>query len=374
VKILVVGAGPAGLSFASLMAEADPSHEITLMERNPAHIRPGFGITLRNDAIAFLELNKTVPYQRLEGRAFWRRGEVMVDLPNPPAAHLVTLSRAALMTALAGRCSRFGVQLRYGNDAARLSQSDLDDFDLIVGADGANSVVRRIYERAFAPVIEHAHNRYGWFGADIPLAKLTIMLDDEEIPMLAWGYKYTESLSTLIVECSEVGFDRFGFGRLSSQDVMTKVGTIFARELRGASLFCGDALQWPRFAKVSCARLCYRNIVLIGDAAHTTHFSQGFGTMFAFDDSLALFSALAATKEITPALEAYEAEQHPKIAQFQETSFRSMRWSEMLIEMAERGDEGKLGELITARWPKNEVPLGPLSSKCCNSLSKVPPQ
>lgn len=362
-RILVVGAGPAGLSFASLMAEADPSHEITLVERNAAYMRPGFGITLRNDAVSFLELDKVVPYQKLEGRVFWHRGEVIVDLPNPPAAHLVTLSRAALVTALADRCSRSGVRLRYENDAARLAQSDLDDFDLVVGADGANSAVRRIYQRAFAPVIEYARNRYGWFGADISLPKLTIMLNDEESPMLAWGYKYTESVSTLIVECSEVAFDKYGLGELSSADAVTKVGKVFARELRGASVFCGGAVQWPRFPKVSCAKLCYQNIVLIGDAAHTTHFSQGFGTMFAFDDSLALYSALATMKEVTHALEAYEAVQRPKIAQFQETSFRSMRWSEMLIETAERGDEVKLAELIAGRWPRNEVYQGPLSSK-----------
>jgi len=371
VRILVVGGGPAGLSFACLMAETDSPHEITLIERNAAHVRPGFGITLRNDAISFLGLDKCLSYQRLEGRTFWRRGEVIVDLPNPPEAHLVTISRAELITTLANRCSRNGVRLRYENDIAQLRQSDLNDFDLVVGADGAYSTVRRIYDHAFAPVVEYARNRYGWFGAAILFSKLTIMLNDDHRAMLAWAYRYTESLSTVIVECSESAFEAYGINDLSPQQTMAKVGDIFVSELKGGSVFCGNVAPWPRFPMVSCAKLHYLNVVLIGDAAHTTHFSQGFGTMFAFDDSLALCSALAAAKDVSTALEAYEAAQRPKISQFQETSFGSMRWSERLIDAAEQGDERKVRELIATRWPKNKVLPGPLGSNGSDSPSRA---
>lgn len=215
------------------MAETDSPHEITLVERNAAHVRPGFGITLRNDAISFLGLDKALPYQRLEGRTFWRRGEVIVDLPNPPEVHLVTLSRAELITALTSRCSRNGVRVRYENDIAQLRQSDLNDFDLVVGADGAHSTVRRLYGYAFAPVVEYARNRYGWFGAAIPFSRLTIMLNDEHGAMLAWGYRYTESLSTVVVECSESTFEAYGVKDLSSQETTAKGGGHFWARVEG---------------------------------------------------------------------------------------------------------------------------------------------
>jgi 2-polyprenyl-6-methoxyphenol hydroxylase-like FAD-dependent oxidoreductase len=368
-KILVVGAGPAGLSFANLMAEADRAHEITVLERNAAYVRPGFGITLHNDAISFLRLDKAVPFQRLEGRAFRRRGEFIVDLPNPPQAHLVTFSREELINVLIKQCSRLGIRLRYENNVVQLREADLADFDLVVAADGANSAIRRLFEHAFAPTIEYARNRYAWFGVASPVCKLTVMLHDEGGAILGWAYKYTDSLSTLIVECSAAAFDNYNFAALSCRDAVAKVGQIFAREFRDEAVFCGDAVSWSRFPKISCARLFYRNAVLIGDAAHTTHFSQGFGTMFAFDDALALCRALTSTRKIPAALEAYECEQRPKIAEFQQTSFQSMRWSEMLMEAAESGDETRLNLLIASRWPNNEITSSPLSLR---STAAVP--
>jgi 2-polyprenyl-6-methoxyphenol hydroxylase-like FAD-dependent oxidoreductase len=358
-RILIVGAGPAGLSFAALMAESNRGHQITLLEEKAPGSLPGFGITLQSDVVSFLGLDSVASMQHLSGRTFRYRGEVVIDLPNPPSGHLVTLSRASLVTALTDRCSKCGVHIQFETNGAGLSQSDLDEFDLVVGADGANSSMRRRYEPGFAPVVEHSENRYGWFGANIPLQKLTIMLNDEICPLLGWGYRYTDSLSTLIVETSEATFHGSGFDRMSPREAGKTIENVFARDLDGASVFAAPAVQWPKFPKICCANLKHRNVVLIGDAAHTTHFSQGFGTMFAFDDSLALQSALTAAMDVTQALDLYEATQRPKIAQFQEISFASMRWSERLIARAESRDQDKIRELIAARWPKNEAPLCP---------------
>jgi 2-polyprenyl-6-methoxyphenol hydroxylase-like FAD-dependent oxidoreductase len=131
-KVLIVGAAPAGLSFAALMAHADSSHEITVIEKNASNIRPGFGITLRSDGISLLGLDSMDIFQHLEGRAFRFRGEAVVDLPYPPSAHGITLSRAALVNALIGICTRSGVRIHFGNNVAELRESDFEQFDLVV--------------------------------------------------------------------------------------------------------------------------------------------------------------------------------------------------------------------------------------------------
>jgi anthraniloyl-CoA monooxygenase len=358
-KILIIGAGPAGLSFAARMAETNPKHEIRLIERNTADARPGFGVTLRSDGISQIGRGSMNSFQHLEGRAFSYRGDIVVDHPNPPSAHLVTISRAALVTGLTELCSRSGVRLHFESDAAGLRQSDLDQFDLVVAADGAHSAVRQRYKNAFVPVIELSRNSYRWLGVNKALHKLTIMLNDTHGVLLAWGYKYTESLSTLIVECSQATNRELGLDGMSHQQTAKTIGEFFARDLYGAAVDCGSTGRWVPFPSVSCAHLRHRNIVLIGDAAHTTHFSQGFGTMFAFDDALTLHSSLAATTDIEQALEFYEATQRPKITQFQDLASQSMEWSETLIEAAEHSDEGKVKGLIESRWPKNEVPSCP---------------
>ena len=358
-KILIIGAGPAGLSFAALAAEADPTREITLIERNAADAHPGFGITLRSDGISWLKLHSMNSFQHLEGLSFRYRGNIMVDYPNPTSAHLVTVSRAALLTGLSELSCRSSVRVRFQIDAGRLSQTDLDQFDMVVAADGANSVLRTRYEREFAPLVQLSRNRYGWFGANTALRKLTIMLNDADGVLLAWGYQYSESMSTLIVECSEPSMKKLRLEEMSPRETSETIGKFLASDLCGASVDCGNCVRWTKFPRVSCARLRYRNIVLIGDAAHTTHFSQGFGTMFAFDDAQALCSSLTATRKVPEALELYEASQQPKIAQFQEASSRSMEWSESLIEAAESRNGDRVRELIDARWPKNEAPPCP---------------
>jgi anthraniloyl-CoA monooxygenase len=248
----------------------------------------------------------------------------------------VTVPRALLVTALANRCEQSGIRLQFHSDAARFRPSDFDGFDLVVAADGAHSAVRWLYGQAFGPLVTLSRNFYGWFGANVPLQKLTIMLADTEGVMLAWGYKYTASLSTLIVECSDRTMSKVGLDRMSNSETASTIGNVFARDLGGAIIDCGSSARWMRFPTVTCRRLRHNHIVLIGDAGHTTHFSQGFGTMFAFDDAIALRSAFATTKDVEEALGLYESTQLPKIALFQEIAQRSMKWSETLIEMTEK--------------------------------------
>jgi len=359
-KILIVGAGPAGLSFAALMLEADRSHSITILERNPAERTPGWGITLRDHALSFLRLDPRLATQSLDGRALRYRGELTIDLPNPPGVCLVTFPRAALIAALADACCDRGVHVTFGVDAALLSENDLAGYDLVVASDGAHSAIRHRYAVMFKPAVMQGRNRYAWLGAATPFDKLTILLTDESAPLLAWAYKYTSDRSTFIVECTEQTYERSGLGGRSAHDACAMIDDAFAPVLQGQPVLAGRSIQWQSYRTISCEKLTYRNIVLLGDAAHTTHFSQGFGTMFAFDDALSLQTAFESGRDVAEALATYESMQRPKVAEFQATAAISMQWSERLLESAENRNEALTRELIAARWPHNEVTASPL--------------
>jgi len=359
-KTLIVGAGPAGLSFAALTAAADHCQDITVMERNAEDQTPGWGITLRDHALALLGLEKRVAFQELEGREFWYRAELIVNLPCPHGSALVTMPRTALIKALIDCCRERGVGVRYEVDAASLSDSELATYDLVVAADGASSGLRKRAAGVFKPTVSPGRNRYAWLGAAVPFRKLTILLRDQGVPLLAWAYRYTPDRSTFIVECTERTWES-NFADHVLRQAGTTITKAFETELAGQAVLAGSSMPWQRHQTISCERLHHRNLVLVGDAAHTTHFSQGFGTMFAFDDAVSLHTALKESASVEQALWAYEAQQRPKIAAFQSIATTSMRWGERLLDRAEDGDAGAVRALIAARWPNNEVMPSPLA-------------
>ncbi len=360
-KVLIVGAGPAGLSFATLLAQSNPSHDITVLERNPAGEDPGWGVTLRNYALSFVGLDKKLSLQVLKGRACWYRGELAVDLPYPPTDGLATISRTALQKTLVECCVDVGVRISFDTDGSRLSASDLAAYDLVVAADGRNSPIRQLHAEVFRPEITQGRNHYSWLAVEKPFDTLTILLEDGDLPMLAWAYKYTETLSTFVVETTGKTAEG-SLSQLSPSDACKAIGKAFERVLGGARILCPPTIRWQPFPTIACERLQHGNIALIGDAAHTTHFSQGFGTMFAFDDALALHAALTETASVEQGLARYEAVQRPKIANLQELASASMRWSEATVDALALRDEARVGAQIEARWPNNAMPPAPMDS------------
>lgn len=361
-KVLIVGAGPAGLAFAGLLAQSDRSCDITIIERNPAGADPGWGVTLRTHALSFLGLNEKISAQVLRGRKCWYRGEAAVDLPYPPTVGLAGVSRTGLQKALTERCKDLGVRIVFETDGARLREPDLAEYDLVVAADGRSSAVRQLYADVFRPTTTLGRNQYAWLAVEAPFDTLTILMEDRELPFLGWAYKYTETLSTLIVESTERALDSSGLSRLPPAEACKVIGKAFESVFGGAPVLCSASVRWQSFPTIRCERLQHRNVALIGDAAHTAHFSQGFGTMFAFDDALALHAALTEAASVEQGLARYEAAQQPRIVSFQETATASMRWSEATVDALEQRDEARTRAQIEARWPNNEVAPAPMDT------------
>lgn len=352
-NVTIAGAGPAGLAFAIALAEQAAGHRLTIVDRGSPGDRPGWGVTLRPGAFDFLNLGALSQGPALQGRALWYRGELRVDLPNPEMGSLMTTGRVELVDAMCRRARELGVSFRWGVDAATLDPANAD---LVVAADGAYSALRERHAAHFRPTRAEGANVFAWLGTSRIFEKLSILVRDDSVPLLAWAYRYSDMMSTLIVELTAETFERTDLAR----DTELKVAQLLREELQGHAVRARPGMKWRRFPLVRCERLVHDNVVLIGDAAHTTHFSQGFGTVFAFDDARALSTSLTEHASLADALDAYELRQLPKIGEFQQTSTASMRWSEEVTRAADARDADAVEALIAARWPDNAVLRGPM--------------
>ncbi|MGH9044721.1 MAG: FAD-dependent monooxygenase [Acidimicrobiales bacterium] len=233
-------------------------------------------------------------------------------------------------------------------------------------ADGVHSSTRSRFADAFRPTITEGANRFSWLASDRPFDKLSILLSESSPALLGWAYKYTAERSTFIVECTEEAYRNNDLATLAPTDTCTLLNRIFDPVLHGSHILSEPIIRWSRYPVLNCERLTHGNVVLVGDAGHTTHFSQGFGTMFAFDDALSLAEALNTQDSISGALTLYEETQQHKIGEFQKTAGLSMQWSERLLSAAGIKDGAAVQDLIEARWPNNQVTSSPLTGKPAN--------
>lgn len=340
-KIAIVGGGPGGLYFASLMKQLDPSHDITLFERNAASDTFGFGVVFSDETLGGIGNADPVVADYMSRRfARWAdidihyRGEQLTVGGQGFAA----MSRKELLHLLQDRAVELGVDVRFSTQAPDVAELEATH-DLVLAADGINSQIRTRYAEDFGPTLDVRRNKYMWLGTDQVFEAFKFFIKDTEHgTMQIHGYPFSESGSTFIVEMHEdvwhaAGFDATAdtvLGRGASDDyAVEKVRSIFADELAGHEVLANNS-RWLNFTTVRNRNWHRGNVVLLGDAAHTAHFSIGSGTKLAMEDALALAACLHEHTGIPEALEAYEAERRPVVESTQRAAQASMEWFESI--------------------------------------------
>ncbi|OJX65206.1 MAG: oxidoreductase [Micrococcales bacterium 73-13] len=346
-RIAVVGGGPAGLYFAILAKRLDPSHEITVWERNAPDDTFGLGVVFSDETLGGIENADPVFYAAITRRfARWSDIDIHFDhsVLTIGGQGFAASSRKELLMLLQERAAALDVDVRFRVEAPQVDEL-AEDYELVVAADGVNSGIRPHYAETFRPSLDRRPSRYIWLGIDRAIEAFTF-----HIKRTPWGviqvhaYPYSATESTFLVEMNEevwrrAGFDAtesevFGPG-VSDERSVARLADIFAEELDGARLLTNNS-KWITFTTVRNERWSHDNVVLVGDAAHTAHFSIGSGTKLALEDALALAANLHEQPDIPAALAAYEAERRPVVLSLQRAAQASLEWFEHIEQYVDQ--------------------------------------
>ncbi|MEV6617163.1 bifunctional salicylyl-CoA 5-hydroxylase/oxidoreductase [Streptomyces sp. NPDC051051] len=330
-RVAVIGGGPGGLYTAALLKRRAPDRRVTLWERTPADRTFGFGVVLSDETLGGIEHADPDVHDALR-RNFVRWDDI--DVVHRNTRHTCTghgfaaLGRKRLLEILHTRCHALGVDLRHTQapSVTHLAQTH----DLVVAADGVHSATRETYAQVFRPQVTTHRCRYLWLAADFPFDAFRFEIaETEHGVMQLHGYPYAPGASTVIVEMREEVWHAAGFDRVTPQESVERCAEIFADALGGRPLRSNDS-AWTTFRTVVNERWSHGNVVLLGDAAHTAHFSVGSGTKLAVEDALALTACLEEQPDLNSALTAYEEERKPVVASTQRAARASLEWFENL--------------------------------------------
>jgi anthraniloyl-CoA monooxygenase len=338
-RIAVIGGGPGGLYFAALTQALRPDAHIRVWERNAPDDTFGFGVVFSDETLGGIEHADRVIHQRMAAR-FARWDDVDVHfrgtLTTVGGQGFAAMSRRELLRILQERCAELGVRVDYRTEAPD-ADSLSREFDLVIAADGVNSAVRTKYADVFAPVVDVRSNKYMWLGTDKVFEAFKFYI--RETPhgvMQVHGYPYDAGHSTFIVEMHDDVWRRAGFassaGRAlppgaSDDESIARIGELLGDVLDGHAILANNS-KWTSFATVTNQTWRHGNVVLLGDAAHTAHFSIGSGTKLAMEDALALVACLSEQPDVGTALAAYEEERRPVVLSTQRAAQASLEWFE----------------------------------------------
>jgi 2-polyprenyl-6-methoxyphenol hydroxylase-like FAD-dependent oxidoreductase len=328
-RIAVIGGGPGGLYFAYLWKKLHPDAQIELFEQNAAGATWGFGVVFSEQALEFLRADDPDTVDAIAPRMqSWRnitlnlRGEsVEID-----GVGFSSIGRLDLLTILQQRASSVGVTPRY--DTLIQSVDQLAGYDLVVAADGLNSLVRRSFEGDFGTSLSYSANKFAWYGTTKRFETLSQTFVETELGAFnAHHYRYAHAMSTFLVECDTATWQRYGFADKTIEESQAVCEKLFASTLDGHRLVSNKSV-WRNFPWIWNERWSFKNMVLIGDALHSAHFSIGSGTRLAIEDAIALVKALEAEGDISRALVRYQTERQPIVKKLVTAARTSADWYE----------------------------------------------
>jgi anthraniloyl-CoA monooxygenase len=337
-KIVCIGAGPSGLYFALLFKKARPDAEITVVERNAPGVTFGWGVVFSDETLEYLEQNDLPTHEAIrKSFAHWDA----IDIHYRGKAYrsgghgFSGIARRELLCILQDRCRELGVRLVEGTevDDYEAIVARLGGADLVVACDGVKSKIRERHADTFRPSIDLRSARYIWLGTKKRFDAFTFYFEENAHGMFqVHAYRFDEDTSTFIAECDEASFVSAGLDTATLEESIAYLEELFGKHLGGAKLLPNRS-QWVRFPTVKNETWSYvaegrPSVVLLGDAAHTAHFSIGSGTKMAMEDAIALAKALLESESIPRALAAYEVERRPIVERTQKAAQDSLVWFE----------------------------------------------
>jgi anthraniloyl-CoA monooxygenase len=335
-KIACLGGGPAGLYFAISMKLRDAAHDVTVFERNRPNDTFGWGVVFSEETFDNITANDPLSAEAIRSHfAYWDdiavhyRGQRIISSGHGFSG----IARKQLLMLLQQRAHELGVDLRFQTEVASAGEL-AESYDLVVAADGLNSRTRTEFAQHFKPAIDTRKNKFVWLGTHQKFDDAFTFIFEETEHGWIWAhaYQFDADTATFIVECSETTWQKFGFGAMSQEDSCRTCERVFAQYLGGHRLISNAThirgSAWLNFPRVLCEKWSYRNIVLMGDAAATAHFSIGSGTKLAMESAVAMADYLHSEPTMQAALAKYEEARRTEVLRLQSAARNSMEWFE----------------------------------------------